>query len=137
MKFLTPGHFRSGHQVTLTDLASKKVCNRVLPAVFVTEVSNLVDYMTAWVPLTCISWILYICDLRSGQRRDLSIISEWRKTKMPLDPFVRVGTVQIVRYQDDLEQPRWSGYAFLANSLLKGHQRSLEATNSFLSITLD
>ena len=62
--------------------------------------------------VTCISQIFYICDLRSGQRRDLSIVSQWRKTEMPLGPCVRVGTVQIVRYQDDFEQPRWSGYVF-------------------------
>ena len=88
--------------------------------------------MTAWVSLIFISRIFYICDLRSGQRRDLSIISQWRKAEMPLDPRVRIGAVQIFRNQDDLEQPRWSEHVFLANSLLKGHQRSyIEATKSF------
>ena len=59
----------------------------------------------AWVPLTCISRIFYICDLRSGQRRGLSVLSQWGKTEMLLDPCVRIGTVQSFRNQDDLEQP--------------------------------
>ena len=29
------------------------------------------------------SWIVYIGDLRSGQSRDLPIISQWGKTQMP------------------------------------------------------
>ena len=77
-------------------LSQKKVCNRVQSAVFVTEVSNLLDYMTAWVPLACISRIFfYICNLGSGQCSDLSIISQWRKMKMLLYPCVRIGAVQI------------------------------------------
>ena len=56
---------------------------------------------------------------------------------MPLDPCVRIGTIQIFRNNDDLEQLQWPRCVFLANSLLKSHQRSLEATNGFLSITLD
>ena len=58
---------------------------------------------------------------------------------MPLDPCVRIGTVQIFWSHYDLEQPRARDDqgAFLANSLLKGHQRSLEATNSFLPIIID
>ena len=57
--------------------------------------------MTAWVNLTCISLILFICDLRPGQCRDFSIISQWRKMKMPLDSCVRIGIVQIFLNHDD------------------------------------
>ena len=95
---------RSSDQVNWHCLT--KVYNRVQPAVFVTEDSNLVDYVTAWMPLTCISRIFHICNLRSGQCRDLSIMSQWRKNKMPLEPCVRLGAVQIFWNHVDLEKPR-------------------------------
>ena len=64
--------------------------------------------------------------------------SQWRKMEMPLDSCVRIGTFQSFRNHDDLEQRRWPGYIFKPiNSLLECHQRSLEATDSFLSVTLD
>ena len=96
---------------------------------FVTEGSNLVDYMSTWVPLTCISRIyVYICDLRSGQCRDLSIISQCRKNEnVSRSLFAH-------RNSPNLLESWGFGTAvmtkvrFLANSLLKGHQRALEAT---------
>ena len=129
-EFLTPGQNRSGHQVTLTDLDSKKVCNRAQPAVFVTEVSNLVDCMTAWVPLTCfISDFFYISDLSSGQHRYLSIMS--------MEKNGNASRSMCTHRNSPHSKSGWFGTAvmvrvrFLTNILLKGHQRSLEATNSF------
>ena len=52
-------------------------------------------------------------------------VSQWIKIKMPLDPcvpfglFIYFGTAAITKVR------------FLANGLLKGHQRSLEATKVF------
>ena len=57
--------------------------------------------------------------------------------KMSLDPCVRIGTVQVIWNDDVLEQPWWPKCVFLANILLKSHQRSYEATSRGLSITLD
>ena len=32
----------------------------------------------------CISWIFYIRDLRSGQFRDLPMLSQWAKFQLPI-----------------------------------------------------
>ena len=60
--------------------------------------------MTVRVPLTCLSHIFYICELRSGQCCDLSIISKWRKMKMPLNLYVRIVAVHIFGNDAVLEQ---------------------------------
>ena len=60
-----------------------------------------------------------ICSLRwsfrreQRQCRDLSIICQWRKMKMPLDPCVRVGTVQNLQNNDILDHPWWPRCVFL------------------------
>ena len=90
--------------------------------------------MTVRVPLASLSHIFYICELRSGQCRDLSIISQWRKMKMPLDLCVRIGTVQIFWNDNVLEL--MTEVRFLGNNLLEGHPRSLKATVFFLSVSL-
>ena len=77
----------------------------------------------------------YICDLSSGQCRDLSIISQWRKIKKKVSRSVLTD-----RNSPNLLDSWLFGAAmmakvrFLANSLLKGHQRSLEAANSFFFV---
>ena len=40
------------------------------------------------VPTKCISWIFDIGDLRSGHFRDLPIISQWAKIKLPVLCFI-------------------------------------------------
>ena len=45
--------------------------------------------MRSIVRAICISWIFYIRDLRSGQFRDLPMLSQWEKFKLPL---FRIGT---------------------------------------------
>ena len=53
-----------------------RVCDR--------SVSNFQDYVRAQVSTTCISRIFDIGDLRSGQFRDLPIISQWEKIQILL-----------------------------------------------------
>ena len=95
--------------------------------------------MTVWVPLTCILYIFdfYICDLRPGRRRDLSIINQWKKVKMPDDPCERIGTVQLFRNHDDLEQSRWprcifSQYPLERSSEVIGGYKQCFVNNSWL-----
>ena len=45
--------------------------------------------MRSIVRAICISWIFYIPDLRSGQFRDLPLLSQWAKFQLPL---FRIGT---------------------------------------------
>ena len=104
---------------------------------FVTEVSNLVDYITVWVPLTSISQIfLYLWPkVRSVP---------WPLHYKSVEKNANVSrSVCTHRNSPNLLDSWWFGTAtmtkvrFLAHSLLKGHQRSLGTTNSFLSITFD
>ena len=53
-----------------------------------------------------ISDFLYMWPKVRSAPSDLSIISQWRKMKMSLDPCVRIGAVQIFWNHDDLVQPR-------------------------------
>ena len=57
---------------------------------------------------------------------------------MPLDPCAREGYEQSKSFGIIMVwNSRDNQGAFLSNSPLKGNQRSLEATNSFLSITVE
>ena len=55
------------------------------------------------------------------------------KMELALDTCVRIGTVHIFWNQWWLGTAAMTKMLFLANSLLKGHQRSLETTNSFFN----
>ena len=46
-----------------------------------------------------------LCDVWSGQCRDLFIISQWRKMRMPLDLCVRIGTAEVFQIHDNLNHP--------------------------------
>ena len=83
--------FRSPDQVKWPHLRKKKKSNRV-PATLVERkiwnFQDLVQYQVGTCYL-CIS-DFYIGDLRSGQFRDIPIISQWGKTQMP-----QLGTYQV------------------------------------------
>ena len=79
LKILGPGHQRSGHQVRSSNPTSEKNDNRVTATVVERKIWNFHDLVYYQVPTTCISRIFYIGDLRSGQFRDLPIISQWGK----------------------------------------------------------
>ena len=107
-----------------------------MPAVFVAEVSNLVDYATAWVPLICTSRFLYLWP----KVRSLPWLLHYKSMEKNANASRLVCTH---RNSPNLLESWWFGTAamvkvrFLANNLLKGHQRSLEATHMYLPITLD
>ena len=83
---------RSPGQVKWSHLR-KKNYYRVTATVVERKMWNFQDLVYYQVPTTCISRIFYIGYLRSGQFRDLSIISQWGKTKIPQ---IRIKSVQIV-----------------------------------------
>ena len=49
---------------------------------------KLSDMIRSSVPSKCISLIFDIGDLRSGHFRDLPIISQWAKIKLPVVYFI-------------------------------------------------
>ena len=60
----------------------RKVCNHVRARGFHGAISSLRVFITVPVCVICISQTLYICDLRSGQSRDLYITSLWENNEM-------------------------------------------------------
>ena len=64
------------------DQTSNKLYNCVTATVVEINIWSFLDLICYEVPTTCISRILYIGDLRSGQFRDLPIISQWGKTQV-------------------------------------------------------
>ena len=82
------GHARSGHQVRSNDHTLQKPYNRAPATVFEGKLWNFRNMMRSSVPTKCISWIFDIGDLRSGHFRDLPIISQWAKIKLPVLCFI-------------------------------------------------
>ena len=74
-----PGQVRSGHQSGFVDPTSEKfVITSVIRArVFHGAIYSLQVFITVPVCVIRISQILFICDLGSGQRRDLYITGLW------------------------------------------------------------
>ena len=77
-------HARSGHQVRSSDHTLQKLYNRAPATVFERKLWNFRNMIRLSVPTKCISWIFDIGDLRSGHFRDLPIISQWAKIKLPV-----------------------------------------------------
>ena len=82
------GHARSGHQVRSSDHTLQKLYNRAPATVFEGKLWNFPNMIRSSVPTKCISWIFDIGDLRSGHFRDLPIISQWAKIKLPVLCFI-------------------------------------------------
>ena len=82
------GHARSGHQVRSSDHTLQKLYNRAPATVFEWKLWNFRNMIRSLVPTKCISWIFDIGDLRSGHFRDLPIISQWAKIKLPVLCFI-------------------------------------------------
>ena len=82
------GLARSGHQVRSSDHTLQKLYNRAPATVFEGKLWNFRNMIRSSVPTKCISWIFDIGDLRSGHFRDLPIISQWAKIKLPVLCFI-------------------------------------------------
>ena len=82
------GHARSGHQVRSSDHTLQKLYNRAPATVFEGNLWTFRNMMRSSVPTKCISQIFDIGDLRSGHFRDLPIISQWAKNKLPVLCFI-------------------------------------------------
>ena len=80
LKILGPGHQRSDHQVS--DPTSEKLYSRVTATWWLREIFETfkIWYNTKYLQLEYLDFF-YIGDLRSGQFRDLPIISQWGKPK--------------------------------------------------------
>ena len=88
VKVSTLGHARSGHQVRSSDHTLQKVYSRAPATVFEGKLWNFRNMIRSSVPTKCISRIFDIGDLRSGHFRDLPIISQWAKIKLPVLSFM-------------------------------------------------
>ena len=88
VKVLILGHARSGHQVRSSDHTLQKLYNRAPATVFEGKLWNFRNMIRSSVPTKCTSWIFDIGDLRSGHFRDLPIISQWAKNKLPVLCFI-------------------------------------------------
>ena len=82
------GHARSGHQVRSSDHTLQKLYNRAPATVFEGKLWNFRNMIRSSVATKCISRIFDISDLRSGHFRDLPIISQWAKIKLPVLCFI-------------------------------------------------
>ena len=82
------GHARSGHQVRSSDHTLQNLYNRATATLFEGRLRNFLNMIRSSVPTKCISRIFDICDLRSGHFRDLPIISQWAKIKLPVLRFI-------------------------------------------------
>ena len=82
------GHAKSGHQVRSSDHTLQKLYNRAPATVFEGKLWNFRNMIRSSVPTKCISWIFDIGDLRSCHFRDLPIISQWGKIKLPVLCFI-------------------------------------------------
>ena len=88
VKVLILGHARSGHQVRSSDHTLQKLYNLAPATVFEGKLWKFRNMIRSSVPTKCISRIFDICDLRSGHIRDLPIISQWAKIKLPVLCFI-------------------------------------------------
>ena len=82
------GHARSGHQVRSSNHTLQKLYNRPPATVFEGKLWNFRNMIRSSVPTKCISRILDIGDLMSGHFRDLPIMSQWAKIKLPVLCFI-------------------------------------------------
>ena len=82
------GHARSGHQVRSSDHTLQKLYNRAPAIMFEGKLWNFRNMIRSSVPIKCISWIFDIGDFRSGHFRDLPIISQRAKIKLPVLCFI-------------------------------------------------
>ena len=67
VQFLTPGHLRSGHQVTISDLTSENFRCHAMTTVLIRLFSNSQELIRVRLGTIRMSRIFDICDLRSGQ----------------------------------------------------------------------
>ena len=127
------GHARSGHQVRSSDHTLQALYNRASATVFEGKLWNFRNMIRSSIPTKCISRIFYIGDLRSGHFRDLPIISQWAKIKLPVYASCWAYMNGIASGKVFIDTP---SEIFSRWPLLRSW-RSLEVTNSFMPITWD
>ena len=71
-----------------SDHTLQKLYKRAPATVFEGKLWNFRNTIRSSVPAKCVSPIFYIGDLKSGHFRDLPIISEWAKIKLPVLCFI-------------------------------------------------
>ena len=106
----------------------RKVCNHARARVFHRSISSLQVFIRVPPCTKCISHSLYICDLKSGQTRDLYITTLRENIEMRPALSKRVKTTQLFQnYYDRLCHLRWSRCHLLAGApekVIWGHVRS-------------
>ena len=96
-----PDQVRSGHQRVFVDPTSEKIA--ITPEIVFHGTSSSLQ-VSIMVPVCaiCIFHNVYICDLRSGQLRDLYIVSLWDNIEMRPSSSERVKTTQLFQDYDRL-----------------------------------
>ena len=121
------GRSRSGHQVTSSDLTSEKVQRLAIATSTERSLWNFQRLIWVTVCIKCISRIFDICDLRSGQFCDLSIISQWEKIEMRLFWTNIVQNALKHRFigkHDTLNRKNAPVTPLCAPEVISGHERS-------------
>ena len=121
------GRSRSGHQVTSSDLTSEKVQRLAIATPTERSLWNFQRLIWVTVCIKCISRIFDICDLRSGQFCDLSIISQWEKIEMRLFWTNIVQNALKHRFigkHDTLNRKNAPVTPLCAPEVISGHERS-------------
>ena len=96
-----PGQVRSGHQSGFVDLTSEKQ-SRQSQFFFHGAISSVQVFITVPVCVICTSQNLFICDMRSGQSRDLCIRGLRENNEMCPASSKRVKTTELFQDYDRL-----------------------------------
>ena len=137
VEIVDPGHARSGHHVTSSDLTSQKVWMLVKATPTEWLPWNFQRLISVPVSMKDISRNFYIGDLRSGQFCDLSIVSQWEKNERRLLDENHSKHYETSCYRcriDTLSRNIVTGDPL---SCRQGHIWSWKVTSSFSAITFD
>ena len=134
---LDPGHSRSGHQVTSSDLTSEKLWMFVIATPKDRSPWNFQRLISLPVSMKRTSRNFDIGDLRSGQFCDLSIISQWEKNERRLSCTKTIQNTLKPLFTCRIDILSRNNVTGDPSSSRQGHFRSWKVTSSFSGITFD
>ena len=100
-----PGQVRSGHQRRFVDPTSENFAITPELEILTDQFFSLQVLVRVPVCAICISQNFYICDLRSGQIRDLYITSIWENIELPPASCKRVKITHLFQHYGRLSDP--------------------------------
>ena len=105
LQILSPGYFRSGHEVGSSGTTSNIVCDCAMATVVEWSIWNFQDIMRLSGPTKRISQNFFIDGLRSGQFCDLPIIRQWEKIKAFVYPSLPISLPWIMMHSAIIDDP--------------------------------